>query len=70
METYYEKNKEKAKQYYLQNRERILERQRQYNLENQNNESEDKSNYGVFSFNEKHPQFNSHEIHLSFALTV
>jgi hypothetical protein len=34
METYYEKNKEKAKQYYLQNRERILERQRQYNLEN------------------------------------
>ena len=32
METYYEKNKEKAKQYYLQNRERILEMQREYNL--------------------------------------
>ena len=33
--TQYEKNKEKAKQYYLQNRERILERQREYNLKHQ-----------------------------------
>ena len=35
METYYERNKEKARQYYLQNRERILEWQREYNLKNQ-----------------------------------
>jgi hypothetical protein len=27
-------DKEKARQYYLQNRERILERQREYNIEN------------------------------------